>query len=113
MTATIDRPPRLASESAAPTPRTLMTLVAQRFRRDRVQIAAWIAGFALLAYVGNAAVESTYGTEAQRVEVLKLVQSTPAVLMLRGTPQGPAADAFQFFLLFAFLGVLSTAALPT
>lgn len=106
MTATLDRPARIAAEAAVPAPRTLMTLVAQRFRRDRVQIAAWIAGFALLAYVGNAAVESTYGTEAQRIEVLKLIQSTPAVLMLRGTPQGPAADAFQFFLLFAFLGVL-------
>ncbi|AMB59912.1 ABC transporter permease [Microterricola viridarii] len=87
-------------------PRTLMPLVAQRFRRDRVQLMAWVAGFALLAYVGNAAVTGTYGTEPQRVEVLKLIQSTPAVLMLRGTPQGPAADAFQFFLLFAFLGVL-------
>lgn len=88
------------------TPHTLLPLVAQRFRRDRVQLLAWIAGFALLAYVGNAAVVGTYGTEPQRIEVLKLIQSTPAVLMLRGTPQGPAADAFQFFLLFAFLGVL-------
>ncbi|SDR77483.1 ABC transporter permease [Microterricola viridarii] len=87
-------------------PHTLLPLVTQRFRRDRVQLLAWVAGFALLAYVGNAAVVGTYGTEAQRVEVLKLIQSTPAVLMLRGTPQGPAADAFQFFLLFAFLGVL-------
>lgn len=105
MTATLQRPVRGAPQPVAQQ-RTLGPLVAQRFRRDRVQIAAWIAGFALLSLVGNAAVAGTYGTEAQRAEVLKLIQSTPAVLMLRGTPQGPAADAFQFFLLFAFLGVL-------
>ncbi len=106
------RPARGPAGAVAPAgtdrrpPHTLWPLVAQRFRRDRIQILAWIAGFALLAYVGTAAVTGSYGTEAQRVEVLRLVQSTPAVLMLRGTPQGPAADAFQFFLLFAFLGVL-------
>ena len=87
-------------------PRVLRALVAQRFRRDRTQILAWLAGFAVLAYVGNAAVAGTYGTTAQRTEVLHLIQSTPAILILRGTPQGPAADAFQFFLLFAFLSVL-------
>lgn len=106
MTATIDHKAALPAAAAVTKPPTLLPLLAQRFRRDRVQIAAWIAGFALLAVVGNSAVASTYGTEAQRVEVLKLIQVTPAVLMLRGTPQGPAADAFQFFLLFAFLGVL-------
>ncbi|MBC9935228.1 MULTISPECIES: ABC transporter permease [unclassified Leucobacter] len=87
-------------------PRVLRTLVAQRFRRDRTQALAWLAGFALLAYVGNAAVAGTFGTAAQRTEVLHLIQTTPAILILRGTPQGPAADAFQFFLLFAFLAVL-------
>lgn len=87
-------------------PRVLWTLVAHRFRRDRVQLFAWVAGFALLGYVGNVAVAGTYGTQAQRVEVLQLVQSTPAILILRGTPQGAAADAFQFFLMFAFLAVL-------
>ena len=105
MTATL-APTAVRVPAEALTPRTLMPLLRQRFRRDRVQLLAWVAGFALLAYVGNAAIESTYGTEVQRTEVLRLVQQTPAVLMLRGTPQGPAADAFQFFLLFAFLGVL-------
>ncbi|MET1020054.1 MAG: hypothetical protein ABWX62_08735 [Microterricola sp.] len=105
MTATL-APTRVRARAEAQTPRTLLPLVRQRFRRDRVQLLAWVAGFALLAVVGSSAVESTYGTEAQRVEVLRLVQQTPAVLMLRGTPQGPAADAFQYFLLFAFLGVL-------
>lgn len=64
MTATVGGPARIAAASPTPTPRTLLTLVAQRFRSDRVQFAEWIVGFALFAYIGNAAVVSTYGTEA-------------------------------------------------
>ncbi|MGH3706362.1 MAG: polyketide antibiotic transporter, partial [Agromyces sp.] len=85
---------------------TLPTLLLARFRRDRVQIIVWLALFALLEVVGHAAVTETYGDEAERASVIKLVIMSPAILMLRGTPQGTAPDAFQFFLLFGFLGLM-------
>ncbi|MFC6356388.1 ABC transporter permease [Luethyella okanaganae] len=84
----------------------LVLLVWLRFRRDRIQLIAWIALFAVFALIGNAAVEGTYGTPNERAGVVAIVIQTPSVLMLRGTPQGVEADAFQYFLLFAFLGVM-------
>ncbi|WP_157009301.1 ABC transporter permease [Agromyces laixinhei] len=85
---------------------TLPTLLLARFRRDRVQIIVWLALFALLEVVGHFAVTETYGDAAERASVIRLVIMSPAILMLRGTPQGTAPDAFQFFLLFGFLGLL-------
>ncbi len=85
---------------------TLPTLLWLRFRRDRLQILVWLLLFALLEVVGHAAVTETYGSEAERASVIKLVIMTPAILMLRGTPQGTQVDAFQYFLLFGFLGLM-------
>lgn len=85
---------------------TLPTLVWLRFRRDRLQIVVWLAVFVLLEVVGHAAVIGTYGEEAERASVIRLVMLSPAILMLRGTPQGTDPDAFQFFLLFGFLGLM-------
>lgn len=85
---------------------TVGALLRLRIRRDRIQLIVWVATFAVMALLVSAAVTSSYGTVASRAEVLKLVIQTPSVLMLRGTPQGTAADAFQFFLIFGFLGVL-------
>jgi ABC-2 type transport system permease protein len=85
---------------------TLPTLLWLRFRRDRVQIIVWVALFALLEVVGHSAVTDTYGTADERESVIRLVMMSPAILMLRGTPQGTGVDAFQFFLLFGFLGLM-------
>lgn len=85
---------------------TLPTLLWLRFRRDRWQILVWLALFTLLEVVGHAAVTETYGDASERASVIKLVILTPAILMLRGTPQGTQPDAFQYFLLFGFLGLM-------
>ncbi|MFB9307936.1 ABC-2 type transport system permease protein [Agromyces hippuratus] len=85
---------------------TLPTLLLARFRRDRVQIIVWLALFVLLEVAGRGAVTQTYGDEAERASVIRLVIMSPAILMLRGTPQGTDPDAFQFFLLFGFLGLM-------
>ena len=85
---------------------TLPTLLWLRFRRDRVQIIVWLALFAVLEVVGHSAVTETYGTADERASVIRLVIMSPAILMLRGTPQGTEPDAFQFFLLFGFLGLM-------
>ncbi|THG32618.1 hypothetical protein E6C70_12800 [Glaciibacter flavus] len=84
----------------------LGVLLLQRLRRDRVQLVAWLLGFAALAAVGHSAVTSQYGDPNQRAEVIRVLEQTPSVLVLRGTPQGTQIDAFQFMLLFAFLSVL-------
>ena len=60
----------------------------------------------MLEVVGHAAVTETYGNDAERASVIKLVIMTPAILMVRGTPQGTQPDAFQYFLLFGFLGLM-------
>jgi ABC-2 type transport system permease protein len=86
---------------------TFPTLLWLRFRRDRVQIAVWILLFVVLEVVAHAAVTETYGDEAEREGVIRLVILTPAILMLRGTPQGTQPDAFQYFLLFGFLGLMA------
>lgn len=86
--------------------KTLPTLLWLRFRRDRLQILVWLLLFAALEVVGHAAVSETYPDEEERASLIKLVIVTPAILMLRGTPQGTQADAFQYFLLFGFLGLL-------
>lgn len=84
----------------------LGALLRQRFRRDRIQLLVWVLGFAALASVGHSAVEQSYGTAKDRAGVIALLEQTPSVLILRGTPQGTQTDAFQFMLLFAFLGVM-------
>ena len=86
--------------------KTLPTLLLARFRRDRVQIIVWLALFVLLEVAGRGAVTETYGDDAERASVIRLVIMSPAILMLRGTPQGTDPDAFQFFLLFGFLGLM-------
>ncbi|MEL4319460.1 polyketide antibiotic transporter [Leifsonia sp. YIM 134122] len=84
----------------------LGSLLRQRFRRDRIQLLVWVLGFAALASVGHSAVSQSYGTPKDRAGVIVLLEQTPSVLVLRGTPQGTQTDAFQFMLLFAFLGVM-------
>ncbi|KRE31222.1 ABC transporter permease [Agromyces sp. Soil535] len=86
--------------------KTLPTLLWLRFRRDRWQILVWLLLFALLEVVAHTGVTETYGNDAERAGVIRLVIVTPAILMLRGTPQGTQPDAFQFFLLFGFLGIM-------
>lgn len=86
---------------------TVPTLLWLRFRRDRLQIIIWLLLFAVLEVVAHTAVTETYGTDTERAGVIRLVIPTPAILMLRGTPQGTEPDAFQFFLLFGFLGLLA------
>jgi len=86
--------------------KTLPTLLWLRFRRDRWQILVWLLLFVLLEVVAHTTVAETYGSDAERAGVIKIVIVTPAILMLRGTPQGTQPDAFQFFLLFGFLGLM-------
>ncbi|MBG6237514.1 ABC-2 type transport system permease protein [Mycetocola sp. CAN_C7] len=86
---------------------TLLRLVLHRLRRDRLQIPIWIlsiAGFVFLAAVG---LQNTFGSLAERTVLVRLATANPAIMLLRGPPQGTDLDALLIFTVFGFLGVLA------
>lgn len=85
---------------------TLWPLLRLRIRRDRVQLSIWIAVFFGLAAFVVFAVDSSFGTTAEREALVRIAVGTPTILIFRGKPQGADADAVVFFLLFAFLATL-------
>ncbi|MFF2277877.1 ABC transporter permease [Agromyces sp. NPDC058126] len=85
---------------------TLATLLRQRLRRDRLQLALWIVGTALLAYTSVAAVADTYGDESERNQILQVATASRTILVFRGTPDGTDLGAFVFFELFAWLALM-------
>lgn len=86
---------------------SLVTLILQRLRRDRLQLVIWIFGIALLALFSVSAVEKAYGDPAGRAGILQLAVANPSILMLRGTPEGGGLDQFVFFEIFTFIAVLA------
>ena len=89
------------------TGRTLAVLLRQRIRRDRWQLVIWILGIALLALFSAASISNTYGDAKSRAELMQLAIANPAVLMLRGLPQGTGLAAVTFFEIFTFLALLA------
>lgn len=87
--------------------RALVLLLRQRIRRDRIQLAIWIVSTGLLALFSASAITTTYGDDAAREGILRLAVANPAILMLRGLPQGGDVAAFTFFQIFTFLALLA------
>jgi ABC-2 type transport system permease protein len=85
----------------------LITLQLHRFRRDRWQLLIWIAGIGLLGLFAASAVAQTYGNDAGREGIIRLAVANPAILMLRGLPEGTRLDAFVFFQIFTFLALMA------
>ncbi|UOE43770.1 ABC transporter permease [Agromyces larvae] len=85
---------------------TFLVLLRQRIRRDRLQLALWIIGTALLAYASVAAVFDTYGSEDDRRDILAVAIATRTILIFRGTPNGVDDGAFAFFLIYAWLALM-------
>ena len=85
----------------------LRALLAQRLRRDRVQLLLWIIGTALLAYATYTGVTQSYATEQQRSSLLAAAIANPVILLFRGLPSGPDQGAFMLFLIFPFLAMLA------
>ena len=86
--------------------KTLATLVRQRVRRDRVQVAVWAVSTGLLALFAATGVARTYGDDAERAGIMRLAVANPAILLLRGLPQGAELPAFVFFQIFTYLAML-------
>ncbi|HEY8281002.1 MAG TPA: hypothetical protein VIG28_00865, partial [Leifsonia sp.] len=104
------RPAAGHAHSAAPAigrGRVLTLLLRQRLRRDRWQLVIWIACIGLLAAFSAESVVTTYGNAASRAELIRLAIANPAILMLRGLPQGTGLAATIFFEIFTFLAVLA------
>ena len=85
----------------------LRALLAQRLRRDRVQLLLWIIGTALLAYATYTGVTQSYATEQQRSSLLAAAIANPVILLFRGLPSGSDQGAFMLFLIFPFLAMLA------
>ncbi|TFD02922.1 hypothetical protein E3T28_04805 [Cryobacterium sinapicolor] len=85
---------------------TLLPLLRLRIRRDRVQLPIWMAVFFGLAAFVVVAVDSSFGTTADRQALMRIAVGSPTILIFRGEPQGADADAVAFFLIFAFLATL-------
>jgi len=85
----------------------LTTLVAQRVRRNRVTVTIWVASTGFLAFVAAIGVAREYGTDEDRESILRLAVANPAILLLRGLPQGASLDQFIFFQIFTYLALMA------
>lgn len=84
----------------------LVVLLLQRIRRDRLQLALWLFGTALLAFAAISAVFETFAEAQDRREILAVAIATRTILVFRGMPNGVEEGAFAFFLLFAWLALM-------
>lgn len=85
---------------------TFIILLAQRFRRDRIQLLIWMLGTAGLALLASNSVAGNFGGQAERAGVLRLAIANPTILLFRGTPNGAEIGEFTFFLIYAFLALM-------
>jgi ABC-2 type transport system permease protein len=83
----------------------MVRILLQQARRDRVTLPIWILGTALLLATTATAVASEYGDAQERAGILAVALATPALLALRGIPNGDALGSAVHFQSFAFLAV--------
>jgi ABC-2 type transport system permease protein len=82
-------------------------LLAQRLRRDRWQLTAWVAAIGLMTLFSASAVLSEYDTDAVRIGVLKIAVANPSVLVVRGLASGSSAGAVIAFEVLSFITILA------
>ena len=85
---------------------TLTILVRHRMRRDRIQVPIWLASLTALLLFSALALQGTFGGLEERTLLVQLAVANPAVMFIRGVPQGTDAAAVLIFTVLAFLGVL-------
>ena len=85
----------------------MRALLAQRLRRDWVQLLLWLLGTAALAAASVGGVSSAYGGESDRVAVLAAVMTNPVIMLFRGLPSGAQLEAFTLFLILPFLAMMA------
>ncbi|MEO6115185.1 MAG: polyketide antibiotic transporter, partial [Pseudolysinimonas sp.] len=82
-----------------------LRIFVQQVRRDRVNLPLWIVGTVLLLAVAGSSVGQEYGDAAGRANILTVALATPALLALRGIPNGNTLGSAVHFQSFAFLAV--------
>jgi ABC-2 type transport system permease protein len=82
------------------------TLLRIRMRRDRWQLLSWVLAFGLVMLFTASAMHSTYGAESAREAVMRFSLTNPALLVVRGVPQGTSIGALFTFQIMAFTGLL-------
>lgn len=85
---------------------TLAILVRHRIRRDRIQTPVWLVSIAALLLFSALALQDTFGDVDERTLLVRLASANPAIMFIRGVPQGTDAAAVLIFTVLAFTGVL-------
>lgn len=78
-----------------------------QLRRDKWQLLWWILGSGLFAIGSAAAVTQEFGSEGARRTILVLASGNPALLAIRGIPNGSSPGAFIYFEVFTYIAVLA------
>ncbi len=84
----------------------MTTVLRLQLRRDRVQLVIWIVVVVLLLASSVSAVKQSYGGVTERSQILALALAQPAILALRGVPNGGALGSLIWFELFTYLAVV-------
>lgn len=83
----------------------MLRVLALQLRRDRVTLTVWILGTAGLLTVTGVAVVREFGDSV--AQLLTVALATPALLALRGIPNGDSLGSAMHFQGFAWLAVLT------
>ena len=83
----------------------MIRILRQQIRRDRITLPIWVLGTVLLLTVSAQSVLSEYGDTEGRAGILAVALATPALLALRGIPNGDTLGSAVHFQSFAFLAV--------
>jgi ABC-2 type transport system permease protein len=83
----------------------MLRILLQQIRRDRITLPIWILGTVLLLTTAANSVVSEYGDAEGRSAILQVALVTPALLALRGIPNGDTLGSAVHFQSFAFLAV--------
>jgi ABC-2 type transport system permease protein len=85
----------------------MLRLLRAQARRDRWQLLIWILGIGLLSVGSASAVVQEFGAPAERAALIGLAIGSPALLAVRGLPDGASSGALITFQIFTFLAVLA------
>ncbi len=79
-------------------------------RRGRVQLPIWILAITVLWLISARAISTEFADEQLRRDLFGIALLNPAIIALRGRPDGLDLDALVFFQVFTFVAVLTALA---
>jgi len=85
----------------------MLRLLRAQARRDRWQLLIWIGSTGLFAAFSATAVISEFGGLAERSALMTLAASNPALLAIRGLPDGVAIGSVITFQVFTYLAIMA------